>query len=84
MVRFGHKVKRASWSSADARWTIEVTRSDGSTGTITASFLWMCTGYYRYDAGYTPEFPGRERFQGASCTRSCGPRISTTAGSAWS
>ena len=64
LVRFGHKVIRTSWSSAAARWTIEVTRGDGSTGTITASFLWMCTGYYRYDAGHTPEFPGRERFQG--------------------
>ena len=63
-VRFGQKVTRSSWSSADAQWTIEITGSDGSTATITASFLWMCTGYYRYDAGHTPEFPGRERFRG--------------------
>jgi cation diffusion facilitator CzcD-associated flavoprotein CzcO len=63
-VRFGHKVIRSSWSSADARWTIEVVRSDGSAATFTANLLWMCTGYYRYDAGHTPEFPGRERFRG--------------------
>jgi len=63
-VRFGHKVVRTSWSSAGARWTIEVTRSDGSSATITAGFVWMCTGYYRYDAGHTPEFPGRARFPG--------------------
>jgi len=63
-VRFGHKVVRSAWSSADARWTIEVVRGDGSTGTITAGLLWMCTGYYRYDAGHTPVFPGRERFRG--------------------
>jgi len=24
----------------------------------------MCSGYYRYDAGYTPDFPGIERFEG--------------------
>ncbi len=63
-VRFGHRVTRASWSSAAAEWTIEVTRSDGSSVRFTAGFVWMCTGYYRYDAGHTPEFPGRERFQG--------------------
>lgn len=63
-VRFGHKVVRSAWSSAEARWTIEVVRGDGSTATITAGLLWMCTGYYRYDAGHTPVFPGRERFRG--------------------
>ena len=63
-VRFGHRVTRASWSSADSEWTIEVTRSDGSSAQFKAGFLWMCTGYYRYDAGHTPDFPGRERFQG--------------------
>ena len=31
---------------------------------MSCSFLMICTGYYRYDEGYTPEFPGRERFQG--------------------
>ena len=63
-VRFSHKVVRSAWSSAEARWTIEVVRGDGSTATITAGLLWMCTGYYRYDAGHTPVFPGRERFRG--------------------
>ncbi len=24
----------------------------------------MCSGYYRYDQGYTPDFPGAERFRG--------------------
>ena len=24
----------------------------------------MCSGYYRYDEGYTPEFEGAERFRG--------------------
>jgi monooxygenase len=64
-IRTGHRVVRAEWSSADARWTVEVERTDtGGTVRLTCGFLLMCTGYYRYDAGYTPEFPGIERFQG--------------------
>ncbi len=63
-VRFGQRVMRASWSSADAEWTLEVTRADGSASQVRAGLLWMCTGYYRYDAGHSPQFPGRERFGG--------------------
>lgn len=63
-VRFGHRVTRATWSSADNAWTVEAVRRDGTTVEFVAGLLWMCTGYYRYDAGYTPEFAGRERFRG--------------------
>jgi len=58
-IRFGQRVKRASWSSADARWTVETERA-----VLTCSFLFMCSGYYDYAAGYTPEFRGTERFRG--------------------
>ena len=62
-IRFGHRVQSASWSSEDARWTVEV--SNGSaTQRFTCDFLYGCTGYYRYDAGYEPAFPGSERFRG--------------------
>ena len=55
----------ASWSSADNRWTIEATRTDtGETVRFTANFLWMCQGYYRHSEGYTPEWPGMDRFKG--------------------
>lgn len=64
-IRYGHKVKGASWSSADARWTVEVERlPSGETLHLSCNFLFMCSGYYRYDAGYTPEFAGVERFAG--------------------
>jgi monooxygenase len=64
-IRFGHRVVRASWSSAQARWTVEATRGDTSeTVSMSASFLFMCGGYYRYDEGYTPELAGIERFPG--------------------
>jgi len=64
-IRFHHRVTAAAWSSGDARWTITAERTDtAETITITAGFLMMCSGYYRYDAGYTPEFSGREKFKG--------------------
>jgi len=64
-IRFHHRVVRAEWSSADARWTVTASRSDtGETLQLTCGFLLTCTGYYRYDQGHTPEFPGRERFAG--------------------
>jgi monooxygenase len=62
-VRFGHKVVRASWSSSDARWTVTA-EQDGREVTFTAGFLFGCTGYYRYDEGYTPELPGVAEFAG--------------------
>jgi monooxygenase len=68
-IRLNHWVKRASWSSADARWTVEAEQRapDGhAIGTIrlTCNFLMMCAGYYRYAEGYTPDFADRERFRG--------------------
>jgi cation diffusion facilitator CzcD-associated flavoprotein CzcO len=67
-IRFRQKVRRASWSSQDACWRVEAERSlsDGSTEPVrlTCGFLFSCTGYYRYSSGYTPEFPGIERFGG--------------------
>jgi monooxygenase len=64
-IRFHHRVVTAEWSSADGRWTVEVERADtGERVHLTCGFLYTCTGYYRYDEGYTPEFPGVERFGG--------------------
>jgi monooxygenase len=63
-IRYGHRVVRAEWSSEDSRWTVEAERADGEAVVVTASYLWVCSGYYRYDEGYTPEFAGRERFRG--------------------
>ena len=63
-IRFGHLVRRAEWSSDDARWTVHAQRTTGEAVTITCNFLFMCSGYYSYREGYTPEFPGRERFTG--------------------
>ena len=65
LIRYNHRVRRATWSSDDARWTIEVeTGTDKTITHLTGNFLYLCTGYYDYDSGYTPEWPGVERFRG--------------------
>jgi cation diffusion facilitator CzcD-associated flavoprotein CzcO len=64
-VRLQHRVVAADWSSADARWTVEVLRTDtGERSTLTCGFLFSCTGYYRYDHGHEPDIAGREDFRG--------------------
>ena len=64
-IRFGRRAVAASWSTSDARWTVEVERTDtGEREEVTCSFLWGNTGYYRYDQGYRPDFPGEERYRG--------------------
>src|SRR3954451_4266262 len=53
-IRYGHKVVRAEWSSADAVWTVHAERpGTGETVRLTCGFLLCCSGYYRYDEGYT-------------------------------
>lgn len=64
-IRYHHKVIALSWSSATARWTVTVEHTDtGELSELTANWVFGSTGYYRYDEGYTPEFEGRQTFQG--------------------
>jgi monooxygenase len=64
-IRFGHRVLSAEWSSEQARWTVHAERTDtGEAVDFSCSFLFTNAGYYRYDQGYTPDFPGVDRFQG--------------------
>lgn len=64
-IRYSHQVATASWSSHDARWTVEARRGDSAESVrITCGFLHLCTGYYRYDQGYAPVFQGTEQFTG--------------------
>jgi cation diffusion facilitator CzcD-associated flavoprotein CzcO len=64
-IRFRHRVRRAAWSSEDARWTVEVERGESrEIAHYTCNFLFMCSGYYNYEAGYLPDFKGTERFAG--------------------
>ncbi|MCC8432693.1 NAD(P)/FAD-dependent oxidoreductase [Reyranella aquatilis] len=62
-IRYGHRVIGASWSTPDAKWTVEIERG-AERLFVSCGFLWMCSGYYRYEAGYLPEFPGIDSFKG--------------------
>ena len=64
-IRYGQLVTQAQWSSDDAQWTVTSTnKATGASSIVTCSFLFMCSGYYSYKKGHTPEFTGRERFTG--------------------
>jgi cation diffusion facilitator CzcD-associated flavoprotein CzcO len=62
-IRYRHRVVRATWDSDEALWTVEA-EHDGAVVTFTAGLVWSCRGYYDYDHGYQPEFPGAEDFRG--------------------
>lgn len=69
LIRLGQRVVRAEWSSEVSTWTLDVETTDPVSGTtitktIRAGWVFAATGYYRYDQGYSPEFPRREDFGG--------------------
>ena len=61
-IRYGHKLLAADWSSKEACWTVRVQAKEERI--LRCNFLLMCSGYYDYDRGYLPDFPGVERFTG--------------------
>lgn len=64
-IRYGHRLLRAEWSSADARWTVALRRGpEGTLVQLSCDFLYLCHGYYDYAAGHQPPFAGRSDFQG--------------------
>ena len=64
-IQFNHQVKSAAWSSEKACWTVAAQQGDCTEPvTYTCNFLFLCGGYYSYEAGYTPDFPGIEDFEG--------------------
>ncbi|VVE13480.1 FAD-containing monooxygenase EthA [Pandoraea capi] len=67
-IRYGHQVIEARWDSSVARWTLDVEHTDADghreTRAITCRFLFMCSGYYAYDAGHAPTWPGMTSFKG--------------------
>ncbi len=62
-IRFGRRVAKLDWSSENSTWQVNV-EHQGGTETIEAAFVISAAGYYRYSAGFTPEFPGAETFKG--------------------
>lgn len=65
-IRYDHQVRKATWSSDERLWTLEVTHGDSAaTKTFKCNFLLMCSGYYDYKGGYEPQLDGRENFRGS-------------------
>ena len=63
IIRYGHKVTKAEWDSTTELWTVTA-KVNGRNRKITSRFLWSCTGYYDYDQGFQPKFPGVDDFEG--------------------
>ena len=64
-IRYNHRVVRAAWSSEQGCWAVEAEAGDARRpARFTCTFLHTCTGYYAYDAGHAPTWPGMERFRG--------------------
>jgi monooxygenase len=64
-ISYHNRVVRADWSGDDARWTVTIENTEtGARGERTCRFLYLCSGYYRYDEGYTPTWPGQDDFAG--------------------
>lgn len=63
-IRFGSKVVSADWHSDTASWTVTVQKKSGESVQLSCNWLMMCSGYYNYEEGFTPEFKGREDFKG--------------------
>jgi len=62
-IRFKTRVVSMDFDTGRARWRVEAT-APGGPKTYSCNFLWMCSGYYRYSSGHTPDFPGADRFRG--------------------
>ncbi len=63
-IRYGHRVRSAAWSSAEARWLVQAETAEGEVVQLSCSFMLMCSGYYSYAGGHAPEFPGMAEFTG--------------------
>ena len=64
-ISYHCRVTGASWSGGEARWTVTIEHTDtGATSQVRCGFLYLCSGYYRYDEGYTPQWPGQQDYAG--------------------
>ncbi len=65
LIRYQHRVTTASWSSTEARWIVNIAVGpDQAMQQLSCRFLHVCTGYYNYQHGYTPDFAGMASFTG--------------------
>ena len=64
-IRYSTKLVAANWSSEEKNWVLTIKDTNtGKESELRCGYLHMCSGYYDYDKGYTPKFPGLEKYQG--------------------
>lgn len=68
-IQFNRRLVLANWDSQEKVWNIETVSTNKATRTdetihYSCNFLLMCSGYYNYDEGYTPDFEGFDDFEG--------------------
>lgn len=63
-IEYGHTVQKACWSTSTSRWTLGVDVKEEGEKIIECQYIFVCAGYYNYEKGFTPDFPGKDKFQG--------------------
>ena len=63
-IHYGYRVIAADFHRHEALWHVTLRDRDGEETEVTAQFLFAATGYYDYDRGYQPVFPGQDDFAG--------------------
>ena len=64
-IRYNTRIVSCAWSSADNQWTVTTrTETDGQETRFTASFLWMCQGYYDHEKPFVPDWQGLADYRG--------------------
>ncbi len=63
-IHFGTTIVAANWSTPEQLWHVTHEDKSGKRSNTTCRFLFMCGGYYRYDHGYRPDFPGEDNYKG--------------------
>lgn len=63
-IQFGKKVVAASWSSEESYWDLSIENKSSEYEKCKCRYLFVCAGYYNYENGFTPDFPGKDDFKG--------------------
>lgn len=63
-ISYKLRVVSAAWNSEGKCWSIDSLDATGKAVQHSARVLFMCSGYYDYEQGYTPEIPGLVNFSG--------------------
>ena len=64
-IRYNHWITSLEWDSNSSRWTVTANRGEGEAPVqIECNYIIMCAGYYRYSAGYTPDYSGLDSYKG--------------------